>query len=107
MNEMSSLPVSVETPVRIPIEAYVSADYARAEGDRLWARVWQIACREEEIPAVGDYLTYDILDQSIIVVRSAEGTIRAHHNVCPHRGRRITRGCGHANRLHCRFHGWG
>lgn len=107
MNEMSNSGLAIEKPVRIPIEAYVSEDYARAENEKLWPRVWQIACREEEIPKIGDYITYDILDESIIVVRSGENEISAHYNVCPHRGRRITKGCGHAQRLHCRFHGWG
>ena len=73
-------------PVVIPIEAYVSHDYAAAENDRLWGKVWQVACRVEEIPDVGDYVTYDIVDESIIVVRSAPDTIEAFYNVCQHRG---------------------
>jgi nitrite reductase/ring-hydroxylating ferredoxin subunit len=94
------------TPVIIPVEAYVSADYARAEQERIWLKVWQVACREEEIPKVGDYYTYDILDQSVIVVRTAPEMISAYHNVCMHRGRRLTTGCGHTARFHCNFHGW-
>jgi phenylpropionate dioxygenase-like ring-hydroxylating dioxygenase large terminal subunit len=96
-----------EELVRIPVEAYVSPEYARAENERLWPKVWQIACREEELKEVGDFATYDILDESIIIIRSAPGEISAYYNVCPHRGRRITKGCGHAQRLHCRFHGCG
>ena len=107
MNDLTPDGFAVDELVRIPVEAYVSADYARAENDRLWSKVWQIACREEELPNVGDFVTYDILDESIIVIRSAPGEISAYYNVCPHRGRRITRDCGHAQRLHCRFHGWG
>jgi nitrite reductase/ring-hydroxylating ferredoxin subunit len=94
------------TPVVIPVAAYTSPEYARAEQDRLWMKVWQMACREEEIPKVGDYYTYEILDQSLIVVRTAPDTIAAYHNVCMHRGRRLTTGCGHAVRFHCQFHGW-
>ena len=90
----------------IPKEDYVSRDFARLEQQRLWPRAWQMACREEEIPRVGDYVTYDILDESIIVVRVAPERIAAYHNACQHRGRRLTEGCGHAARLFCRFHGW-
>lgn len=97
---------SIEMPVTIPVEAYLSVDYIAAERENLWRRVWQVACRQEEIPNVGDYVTYDILDDSIIVVRSSPDTIRAYHNVCQHRGRRLTEGCGHAKRLACKFHGW-
>ncbi len=107
MNAIGTIePVTQEQPVRIPIEAYTSAEYARAENDKLWGKVWQIACREEEIPEVGDYVTYDILDESIIVVRTAPDTISAHYNVCQHRGRRLTSGNGHASQFSCRFHGW-
>jgi nitrite reductase/ring-hydroxylating ferredoxin subunit len=87
-------------------EPYLSADYARKEGDRLWAKVWQHACRIEEIPKVGDFVTYDILDDSIIVIRTAADTIKAYHNVCMHRGRRLVDGCGHTKQFACRFHGW-
>ena len=87
-------------------EAYISRDYAEREYDQLWSKVWQMACRVEEIPRVGDFVTYDILDQSIIVVRSDTETISAYHNVCPHRGRTLTEGCGHAKRFACKFHGW-
>ena len=58
-------------PVTIGVDAYLSEDYARAERDKLWRKVWQQVGRVEEIPEVGDYLTYDILDDSIIVVRTA------------------------------------
>src|SRR5262245_25608255 len=89
-----SVPVNVEVeelsePLKLSVEPYISEEYARAEGDRLWARVWQHAGRVEEIPEVGDYLTYDIGDDSILIVRSAPDTIRAFHNVCSHRGRRL------------------
>jgi phenylpropionate dioxygenase-like ring-hydroxylating dioxygenase large terminal subunit len=87
-------------------EAYVSADYARAEGQKLWPKVWQVACREEEIPIVGDYVTYDIIDDSIIVVRADAMRIAAYFNVCRHRGRQLTEGCGNAKKLVCPFHGW-
>src|SRR5271163_2074736 len=92
-----------EQPVLIPIEAYVSEAYARAENDKLWAKVWQSTCREEEIPKVGDYVTYDILDESIIVVRSAPDKISAFYNVCQHRGRRLAQGCGEVAQFRCRF----
>ena len=90
----------------VPKEDYVCRDFALREKQRLWPKVWQVACREQELPKVGSYVTYDICDQSIIVVRSATDTISAYYNVCMHRGRRLTEGCGHANRFHCNYHGW-
>ena len=59
-------------PTTIGVEAYTSEEYARAERDKLWRKVWQQVGRVEELPEVGSYLTYDILDDSIIVVRTGQ-----------------------------------
>ncbi|HMJ55563.1 MAG TPA: aromatic ring-hydroxylating dioxygenase subunit alpha, partial [Polyangiaceae bacterium] len=74
---------------------------------------WQHAGRVEEIPNVGDYLTYDIADDSIVIVRSAPDTIKAYHNVCSHRGRRLVdtppgahSAHGQKNTFICGFHAW-
>ncbi|GGN97556.1 aromatic ring-hydroxylating oxygenase subunit alpha [Nocardia rhizosphaerihabitans] len=103
----------LSTPMMIGVEAYISPEYAKAEGDRLWAKVWQQVCRVEEIPRVGDYLTYEIAADSIIVVRTAPDTLRAYHNVCAHRGRRLVDtppgahdGRGQTRQFTCSFHGW-
>jgi nitrite reductase/ring-hydroxylating ferredoxin subunit len=101
-----SRPIGKEEPMVIPIEAYVSQSYARAENEKLWPKIWQVACREEEIPRIGDYVTYDILDESIIIVRTAPDKIAAYYNVCQHRGRRLTEGNGRTKQFRCRFHGW-
>jgi len=93
-------------PGYVPVESYISRDWLELERERLWPRVWQMACREQEIPRPGDFVTYDILDDSIIVVRKEDFSIGAYFNACTHRGRRLTEGCGSARRLHCRFHGW-
>ncbi len=90
----------------VPKEDYICRDFARLEKQKLWPKTWQVACREQELAKVGDYVTYDICDQSIIVIRSAADTIRAYYNVCMHRGRRLTEGCGHTSRFHCNYHGW-
>jgi phenylpropionate dioxygenase-like ring-hydroxylating dioxygenase large terminal subunit len=90
----------------VPKNSYLSREFARLERERLWPKVWQVACREEEIPRVGDYVTYDICDESVIVVRTAEDRIQAFHNACQHRGRRLVEGCGHKARFVCKFHGW-
>lgn len=92
--------------MRVDARNYTCRDFAKTEADKLWPRVWQMACREEEIPNVGNYYTYDIMDDSIIVVRSAPDRINAFYNACAHRGRLLTEGCGRTQKLHCKFHGW-
>lgn len=93
-------------PDFVPAAAYISPAYVTLEKERLWPRVWQMVCREEEIDEPGRYYTYDIADETITVIRQTDGGIAAFYNVCPHRGRRLTEGCGKTGRLHCRYHGW-
>src|ERR1700756_1636365 len=121
MNDVSSamdvkdaeVAADLSRPVIYPVEAYVSQDYARAERDRLWRKVWLQAGRVEEIPEVGGYITYDILDDSVLLVRTAPDVIKAYHNVCTHRGRRLVHpppgarnAGGEKVRFACGFHGW-
>jgi len=90
----------------VPKEPYYQPRFVELEKSRLWPNVWQVACRLEEIPNPGDYVTYQVTDESIVVIRVDETTIRAYYNVCQHRGRRLTDGCGNAKHFYCRFHGW-
>lgn len=112
---------STSKPVVIPVEAYISEDYARAERDKLWRKCWLQAGRVEDLPEVGSYITYEILDDSVLIVRVSEGEaangsnghIKAYRNVCIHRGRRLvdtTKGerNAHGKRMNfiCGFHAW-
>lgn len=90
----------------VPKESYYEPRFVQLEKEKLWPRVWQIACRLEEIPAIGDFVTYQIADESIIVSRTTEDALSAYYNVCQHRGRRLTEGVGNAKNFYCRFHGW-
>ena len=73
----------------IDTSRYISREFFEKEKECMWTRVWQFACRVEDIPEVGDSLVYDILDWSFLIVRSDENTIKAFYNSCLHRGRRI------------------
>jgi phenylpropionate dioxygenase-like ring-hydroxylating dioxygenase large terminal subunit len=90
----------------IPREVFFSKQYHDLEVEKLWKKVWQSTCREEDIPKVGDYVVYDIADFSVIVVRSAPDEIRAFHNVCLHRGTQLRISNGHVPVFRCPFHGW-
>lgn len=93
-------------PDFIPPADY-SPEFHRLEMERVWPRVWQIACREEEIPNVGDYVNYEIGQESILVVRNAPSSIKAFYNVCPHRGRRLRDDArGNLKAIFCGYHAW-
>ena len=48
---------------------YFDPAFDELEVDRVWSHVWQMACREEQIPEVGDTVLYELADLSLIVVR--------------------------------------
>jgi len=85
---------------------YFDRAFFEREMQQMWPHVWQMACREEEIPEVGDHILYEIGPWSFIVMRSAADEIRAFYNTCLHRGRQLRTGDGHAQMLRCPFHGF-
>jgi phenylpropionate dioxygenase-like ring-hydroxylating dioxygenase large terminal subunit len=103
-----AVPYEIEVADRIPKQRYYDPDFYALEGDRLWSRTWQMACRLEEIPNEGDFAEYEILDQSVLVVRTADGGATAMQNTCRHRGVRVAQGRGSAGAsgFTCPFHGW-
>ena len=98
----------MSNPEQIPVQRYYDEEFYKLECERLWPRVWQMACRLEEIPEVGCWVEYKILDKSVIVVRTKSG-VKAFHNVCRHRGVKLAiggRGECEAQGFTCPFHGW-
>ncbi len=85
---------------------YTSQAFFDAEDREMWPRVWQMACRLEDIPEVGDVEVYDIVDRSALIVRTGGDSVRAYHNVCLHRGRKLLTEAGRVEKIRCGFHGW-
>ncbi|MHB8464331.1 MAG: aromatic ring-hydroxylating oxygenase subunit alpha, partial [Acidimicrobiales bacterium] len=92
----------------IPKHRYIDPEFAALENERLWSRVWQVACREEDVPDVGDFVEYVIGDQSVLIVRVAAEEIGAYGNACRHRATELAMGSGTfaAGQIVCPFHGW-
>jgi phenylpropionate dioxygenase-like ring-hydroxylating dioxygenase large terminal subunit len=91
----------------VPASNYFSKEYHDLEVERLWKRVWQMACHADDIPNVGDTHVYDIAGLSFLIVRAGEDDIKAFPNACMHRGRSL---CDNHRKglkvLRCPFHGW-
>ena len=98
---------AMEAPDRVRKQRYYDPDFYAMEAELLWPRVWQMACRLEEIPQPHDYVEYEILDQSVVVVRGEDMAVRAFQNVCRHRGVQVVKGRGTCDDgFTCPFHGW-
>jgi len=90
----------------IPAERYYSRDWHDLEVEHVWKKVWQMACREEGIPEVGDYVVYDVAGLSLIVTRTGKDEIKAYHNFCLHRLRKLRTEDGSVDQFRCSYHGW-
>lgn len=91
----------------ISAQRYTSRTWHEKEVQHVWSRAWQFACREEHIPDVGDYVVYDIVRHSFVIVRTAPDTIKAYWNSCLHRGRQLKDFDGHCEgEIRCPFHGF-
>jgi phenylpropionate dioxygenase-like ring-hydroxylating dioxygenase large terminal subunit len=102
-----AVPFAMDVPDRVRKERYVDPDFFQLEAERLWPRVWQMACRLEEIPQADDVVEYEILDQSVMVVRTADLGVRAFQNACRHRGVKLVEGRATCDQgFTCPFHGW-
>ncbi len=104
-----AVPFKITQTDRIPAQRYYDEDFYQAEVENLWPHVWQMACRLEQIPELGDWVEYSNLGKSVIVVRTNDG-VKAYHNACRHRGVPINDGKSQGNckgkGFICPFHGW-
>ncbi|MFK4985568.1 Rieske 2Fe-2S domain-containing protein, partial [Klebsiella pneumoniae] len=83
------------------------AEIFARERKNLFSRAWLFVGHESEIPQAGDYVVRRILDDSFIIVRDEKGEIRAHFNMCLHRGMQVCRAeMGNASHFRCPYHGW-
>lgn len=75
--------------------------------DAIFLKEWHLVGHVSEIPAAGDYLLFEMLEESVIIVRDGDGNVHALANVCRHRGSRV---CleprGNVRRFTCPYHAW-
>lgn len=96
-------------PTLVPVERYHSPPtFARLENERMWPKVWQLACTVDHVAEPGDYFEYRCgPPYSVLIVRDDDGVLRAFQNVCRHRGNSLCSGSGSELReLRCGYHGW-
>ena len=111
---MNSLPAArtaedpnAALPHALPAWVYGHPELARLELERILRPSWQIVCHVNSIPKAGDYTTLDVGPESVLVLRDRDGSIRAFHNVCRHRGARLLDGAGTCPAtITCPYHGW-
>src|SRR5882757_5829868 len=94
-------------PRALPAWVYNHPAMTRLEQPRLLMPSWQLVCHVNSIPKAGDYETFDLGPDSVMVLRDRDGSMRAFHNVCRHRGARLLDGAGnYPAAITCPYHGW-
>lgn len=92
----------------LPGWTYHSPALFELERDHLFLTHWQLAGHESDVALPGDWLSFDLLGERAVIMRGADGAVRAFHNLCRHRGARVVDGTqGHCKgAIVCPFHGW-
>jgi choline monooxygenase len=104
LKTLASQPLSNATAM--PKDLYVSPEILTHEIERLFYSEWICAGRSDEIGNPGDYMSFDLCDQPLILVRKAAGGVHAMSNVCRHRMMRLVDGRGNTKKFTCPYHAW-
>ena len=90
----------------LPSRYYIDAEVLAAEQRDLFARSWQLVGRAEQVRERGAFFTTSVAGEPLLIVRGADGVVRALSNVCRHRAGPIAIGAGQRPVLQCGYHGW-
>jgi len=97
-----------EDDFSLPGWTYWDPEFFELERQVVFRKSWHLVCHVNDVPAMGDFLTFRFLNESILTVRGADGRVRSFHNVCRHRAARLVDSeqgnCG--KRITCPYHAW-
>ena len=97
-----------ESAAAMPPTMYHSSAIAALEQSNIFQKEWLCAGPSQQIPKPADYLSFDIADQSVVIIRQKNGEIKAFANVCRHRMMTLLSGSGSCKnkRIMCPYHAW-
>ncbi|MBH0779731.1 aromatic ring-hydroxylating oxygenase subunit alpha [Nocardia bovistercoris] len=96
-------------------EDSITPEFFELEREAIFKRAWLNVGRIEQLPRTGSYFTKEIhaAHTSVIVVRDRDGSVRAFHNICRHRGNKLVwdefpraETSGTCRQFTCKYHGW-
>jgi phenylpropionate dioxygenase-like ring-hydroxylating dioxygenase large terminal subunit len=99
----------------VSYEDSISPEFYKREQAAIFQRAWLNVGRVEQLPRAGSYYTKEVhaAHAAIVVVRDKEGTVRAFHNICRHRGNKLVWNDdpkrdtkGFCRQFTCKYHGW-
>jgi len=114
MPDLSDLLTEVGRTAALPFEqartlpsgAYTDPEFTALEAEKLFRHDWVCVGRTDEIPEPGDYITHRIAETPVVVLRQADGSLKALVNACRHRASELLHGVGHVAKIVCPYHAW-
>src|SRR5262245_514674 len=105
MDDVHGLARDLDAGISLPAAWYTDSAVATLERDRIFRRGWQYVARLETLARVGDFVTANVGDVPVVLVRSEKG-LAAFVNVCRHRRHEVVGGTGNRRTLQCPYHAW-
>lgn len=98
---------SLDRASTIPSAWYTNSRIFELEKETVFSRSWHVAARVDQLTKPGDYVTSEIADEPIVVVRGSDNQIRAFFNACRHHAAAVmTEPQGNCPQMRCPYHGW-
>lgn len=92
----------------LPARYFYDQEIFDREVETIFSKAWHFVCHDSELVEPGDFIKFDILGQSVLLVRGEDGGVRALHNVCRHRGTQLiqARRGRVKDMITCPYHAW-
>ncbi|HZP41818.1 MAG TPA: aromatic ring-hydroxylating dioxygenase subunit alpha [Candidatus Binatia bacterium] len=90
----------------LPLSCYTSEAFFRLEVERIFSKEWLCVGRADQVPGAGDYVSFDLLGEPLVLVRDERRALQVLSRVCRHRSMLVVEGQGNARAFECPYHGW-
>jgi choline monooxygenase len=91
----------------LPARWYTEPAFYATEQQKIFGATWQLVARIDQVSAPGDYLTFELGGEPLVLIRQANGQLAVLSNVCRHRASLLLQGSGKALKsMLCPYHGW-
>jgi choline monooxygenase len=105
--DLYNLDAPLEEAYTIPAAWYLDQRMEELERERVFGANWIAAGRVDQVAEPGQFFTLELAGEPLVVVRGADGELRAFYNVCRHHAAAVANvPCGTAQHLRCPYHGW-
>ncbi|MCF6300902.1 MAG: Rieske 2Fe-2S domain-containing protein [Proteobacteria bacterium] len=90
----------------LPAIFYCDSEFHEIDKNAVLYRSWQLLGHISQLANTGDQVIGHIGDKPVLLVKTANNSIKAYYNVCRHRGGPLALENGNSKTLRCKYHGW-